>query len=284
MPSRVGTRSEPDLAISRAISALRPSSGSRSGKQLAKSTLAMSAATMQRAARVPSAREAAVGVPRGGWELIAGQYFSPHRLAKCCLERLVAFLGSHLCNISYRILWRVNVLDWLLDSDPAIRWQVLRDLVHAPAEIVAEERARGATEGWGARLLALQGEDGQWAGGACFPAQGWRRAENQGSPGPPRSRHSNCCVISESIRALTGCGGRWRWSETTAVGSTPDSRSSAARSSRASMAGPSPWAPTSIKVWMASSPACWVSSSRTAGGTARRRTVPSARRSRPRST
>jgi hypothetical protein len=58
----------------------------------------------------------------------------------------------------------MTVLDWLLDSDPAIRWQVLRDLVHAPAEVVASERARVAIEGWGARLLALQGEDGQWAG------------------------------------------------------------------------------------------------------------------------
>jgi hypothetical protein len=64
----------------------------------------------------------------------------------------------------------MTTLDWLLDSDPAIRWQVLRDLVHAPADVVAAESARVATEGWGARLLALQGEDGQWAGGACFPA------------------------------------------------------------------------------------------------------------------
>ena len=63
------------------------------------------------------------------------------------------------------------VLDWLLDSDPAIRWQVLQDLAYAPVEVVAAERARVATEGWGARLLALQGEDGQWAGGACFPAR-----------------------------------------------------------------------------------------------------------------
>jgi hypothetical protein len=62
-------------------------------------------------------------------------------------------------------------IDWLLDSDPAIRWQVLRDLVRAPAAVVAAERARVATEGWGARLLGLQGEDGQWAGGACFPAR-----------------------------------------------------------------------------------------------------------------
>src|SRR5260370_34659291 len=47
----------------------------------------------------------------------------------------------------------VTVLDWLLDSDPAIRWQALRDLADAPAEAVAAERARVATEGWGARLL-----------------------------------------------------------------------------------------------------------------------------------
>ncbi len=81
-------------------------------------------------------------------------------------------------------LTRMNVLDWLLDSDPAIRWQVLRDLVHAPAEVVAAERARVATEGWGARLLALQGEDGQWAGGACFPGNfHWSDEEtNQGQP------------------------------------------------------------------------------------------------------
>lgn len=77
----------------------------------------------------------------------------------------------------------MTVLDWLLDSDPAIRWQVLRDLVHAPAELVAAERARVATEGWGVRLLALQGEDGQWAGGACFPAQSFNwRDENKGQP------------------------------------------------------------------------------------------------------
>jgi hypothetical protein len=60
-------------------------------------------------------------------------------------------------------------IDWLLDSDPAIRWQVLRDLVDAPADEVAAERARVATEGWGARLLDLQDDDGTWAGGACFP-------------------------------------------------------------------------------------------------------------------
>ncbi|MFL5667817.1 MAG: hypothetical protein ACJ77U_00370 [Chloroflexota bacterium] len=60
----------------------------------------------------------------------------------------------------------MKVIDWLLDGDPAIRWQVMRDLTHEPAEVIAIERARVATEGWGARLLALQGEDGLWAGNA----------------------------------------------------------------------------------------------------------------------
>ncbi|MBT2551144.1 hypothetical protein [Arthrobacter sp. ISL-65] len=61
------------------------------------------------------------------------------------------------------------MLDWLLDSDPSIRWQVLRDLTDAPAEKVRAERDRVTTEGWGARMLALQGGDGQWGGGTFFP-------------------------------------------------------------------------------------------------------------------
>jgi hypothetical protein len=63
----------------------------------------------------------------------------------------------------------VNVIDWLLDSDPAIRWQVMRDLLDAPADEVAAERARVAHEGWGAQLLAQQGADGMWSGGAYSP-------------------------------------------------------------------------------------------------------------------
>lgn len=76
----------------------------------------------------------------------------------------------------------MTVMDWLLDSDPAIRWQVLRDLADSPEEVWTAERARVAAEGWGARLLALQGDDGQWAGGACFPA-GFRWRD--GDPGQP---------------------------------------------------------------------------------------------------
>jgi hypothetical protein len=56
----------------------------------------------------------------------------------------------------------MNALGWLLDADPAIRWQALRDLTDAPADQVAAERARIAIEGWGGRLLALQREDGLW--------------------------------------------------------------------------------------------------------------------------
>ena len=57
----------------------------------------------------------------------------------------------------------VDALAWLLDSDPAIRWQVMCDLTDAPDDAIAVERARVATEGWGARLLALQGPDGHWS-------------------------------------------------------------------------------------------------------------------------
>jgi len=55
-------------------------------------------------------------------------------------------------------------LKWLLDSDPAIRWQVMRDLTGEAPEVVAAERARVATEGWGARLLARQSPTGRWGG------------------------------------------------------------------------------------------------------------------------
>src|SRR5512143_3388795 len=59
-----------------------------------------------------------------------------------------------------------SVIRWLLDSDPSIRWQVMRDLTDAPANEVAAERARVATEGWVGRLLSLQGGDGRWGGAA----------------------------------------------------------------------------------------------------------------------
>lgn len=58
-----------------------------------------------------------------------------------------------------------------MSGDPALRWQVMQDLLDAPADDVAAERARVTREGWGARLLAEQAEDGLWDGGVYRP--GW---------------------------------------------------------------------------------------------------------------
>src|SRR5687767_13500791 len=66
----------------------------------------------------------------------------------------------------------MSVIEWLLDWDPSIRWQVLRDLVAESDAAVARERSRVAGEGWGARLLDLQGSDGHW-GGAAFVPRAW---------------------------------------------------------------------------------------------------------------
>src|SRR5687767_14328603 len=82
------------------------------------------------------------------------------------------------------------VVQWLLQGDPAIRWQVMRDLVDASVTEVAAERARVVHDGWGARLLALRAPDGLWANGACFPgtaafAADTARALAAGEPPPP---------------------------------------------------------------------------------------------------
>jgi hypothetical protein len=61
------------------------------------------------------------------------------------------------------------VIDWLLESDPALRWQVMRDLTDASPETIAAERARVASDGWGARLLDQQRSDGQWGDGDATP-------------------------------------------------------------------------------------------------------------------
>ena len=73
--------------------------------------------------------------------------------------------------VSHPLQWQTPqpdspVIQWLLDSDPSIRWQMLRDLTCAPAGQIAPERARVATEGMGARCLALQAADGRWGGAA----------------------------------------------------------------------------------------------------------------------
>jgi len=62
-----------------------------------------------------------------------------------------------------------SVINWLLDSDPSIRWQVMRDLTGAPSDVVQAERSRVSEEGWGAQVLAHQRPDGQWGDGVDTP-------------------------------------------------------------------------------------------------------------------
>lgn len=62
-----------------------------------------------------------------------------------------------------------EVVEWMLESDPALRWQVERDLLRAPEAVWQETKKRVATEGFGAEMLSHQDADGQWAGGAYFP-------------------------------------------------------------------------------------------------------------------
>ncbi len=61
------------------------------------------------------------------------------------------------------------LIAWLMEGDPAIRWMTLRDLLGAPASVWQAEQHRTLTEGWGARLLALQAPDGAWGGGIYSP-------------------------------------------------------------------------------------------------------------------
>lgn len=86
-----------------------------------------------------------------------------------------------------------GVTDWLLDADPAVRWQTLRDLLDAPDAEWRAERATVETEGWGAELLSHQDADGQWAGGAFIPAGfAWERFRTEGQPWI-----STCWVLTE---------------------------------------------------------------------------------------
>src|SRR6266567_4327091 len=79
--------------------------------------------------------------------------------------------GANLDATCYNVPMRLHEyaprpahLKWLLDSDPAIRWQVMRDLTDEAPNAIAAERSRVATEGWGAQLLALQSPASNWGG------------------------------------------------------------------------------------------------------------------------
>ncbi|MFO1141783.1 MAG: hypothetical protein U1E59_05230 [Amaricoccus sp.] len=111
------------------------------------------------------------------------------------------------------------IIDWLLDSDPAIRWQVMRDLLDAPEVAWRAERARVEGEGWGARMLAARDPDGQWAGAAFWDeAVDWHRREETGQPWTATCwalsdlREFGLDPDSDSARqtvALVGANSRW---------------------------------------------------------------------------
>ena len=80
---------------------------------------------------------------------------------------------------------RDTLIEWLLDpeeSDPSIRWQVMRDLQHAPEADWQAERALVETEGWGATLIAARDDDGQWARGAYAPSDYDWEGDEEGQP------------------------------------------------------------------------------------------------------
>ncbi len=99
------------------------------------------------------------------------------------------------------------VISWLLDpedSDPSIRWQVMRDLLDRPESEWLVERSRVETEGWGARFLALEDDDGQWAGGAYNPLDfDWDGPEAKRDPdGPPKQPWTATTHTLSQLREL----------------------------------------------------------------------------------
>lgn len=104
----------------------------------------------------------------------------------------------------------MTVLDWLLDSDPCVRWQALRDLTDTPAADIAAERARIATEGAGARLLALQAPDGRWGGTAWNRGWDstmhalWLLREFGLDPASPQAQHA-VSLVRDHV-TWKGCG------------------------------------------------------------------------------
>ena len=114
-----------------------------------------------------------------------------------------------------------SVIDWLLDSDPSIRWQVMHDLLDVPDSEWMAERAKVETEGWGARLLSYQDEDGQWAGGAFLPRDfDHREWSERGQPWTATSfslsqlREFGLNPLSDRAKRTVGLiGANSRWDE-----------------------------------------------------------------------
>jgi hypothetical protein len=96
-----------------------------------------------------------------------------------------------------------ELVDWLLEGDPSIRWRVHRDILASPASTVAAERARVASEGWGAKLISLQGPDGRWGGGDYSPK--WTSTTYT-------LLHLDWLGLeARNSAALAGCERLWEW-------------------------------------------------------------------------
>lgn len=117
-----------------------------------------------------------------------------------------------------------STVDWLLAGDPAIRWQVQRDLMDASPSAVEREQRRVATEGWGAQLLSLQDPEGTWAGRMYSPK--WISTtytmlllRNLGLPRRNRQAHKACeLLLDRGLYRDGGIGFGWGRSETCVTG------------------------------------------------------------------
>lgn len=108
-----------------------------------------------------------------------------------------------------------DTMEWLLAGDPAVRWQVQRDLLDRPPQVWQPTRALVATKGWGARLLSLRAEDGTWGGGLYSPK--WtstfytlRLLKHLGVPPTQPEALASCRLLLDE--GVTKCGAVSLWS------------------------------------------------------------------------
>ena len=94
-----------------------------------------------------------------------------------------------------------HIIEWLLDGDPAIRWQTRRDLLNAPPDEVEYERSLVAAQGWGQKLLGYQDDSGTWAGGLYGPK--WT------STAYTLLLLRNCGLVQTNLAALLGVERLW---------------------------------------------------------------------------
>ena len=125
---------------------------------------------------------------------------------------------------------RDATIDWLLAGDPAIRWQVLRDLLGAGKRAVESERRKVAREGWGRRLLERQDAEGTWAGGRSADgglySPKWISTtytmlllRDVGLPPSPRTRRACALLLDRCMQRDGGLNdGWWSGSETCITG------------------------------------------------------------------